>query len=730
MTTAVLQASLTGLSGTLHEQFTNWLDRRKPQEEKMLRAYQDMMRIARDDDTKDIGTSRAQKSKVFIGSTRSKIRSARAKIKDSLFGANQLPFDTKPSNEKLKDFADAVEEILSYQLEEGKWRKVLSTGVDAISTYGTGFIFGPFVKKMTHTSVEAIDAGGYKRLKESQFEYDCPYFEHARTMDCYPDPEAEDPQEGNGIYWASRKQPEFIRALKDQEGYDNEAIDRALNEKVSSYTDQGSDRTDQARMNLYRYTREGRIWFIRYFGLVKKKQLRDWKRETVSSAPANDADERVEAIVIMAGGHVIKAEENPYKDHKRPVRKCVYEDVEHEMWGVGIAENNDPNQRVINSAFRLFVEGKAYALLKTCSIDRSKFEVQEDFKVFPGKRFLMKPGLTPEERKEAIIWHDVADVTAGWEKVIALSEQFSDDDTAITKYTQGNDAQHLNKTAAGMSMIMNASSLPIKEVLSNIDEMWIEDMIEDLIDWNLENLEPETVRVILGDKQAAVWKQVKEYGKTNFMEWFATGSATFMAKEVLMHKLQGFLQIVLGSEHALQEVDLNELLQQIWDAGQIGKESPILDEEEKQKKAQNPANAQAEEHIKEIEAEATKLIKQAQEQAKNAEAQAADAKRMEGLKDRELAAKERSEERKLLLEIVRSGSQSHLIAAQIDKLEAETVKTDKEAAVVPTKAMLEAAADKGKDDSGSAGKAGADTAPADGAGGGVADAETASGATA
>jgi hypothetical protein len=60
--------------GTLHSQFTDWLDRRKPQEEKMLRAYQDNMRIARDDDTKDTGVSKAQKSKIFVGSTRGKVR--------------------------------------------------------------------------------------------------------------------------------------------------------------------------------------------------------------------------------------------------------------------------------------------------------------------------------------------------------------------------------------------------------------------------------------------------------------------------------------------------------------------------------------------------------------------------------------------------------------------------------------------------------------------------------
>jgi hypothetical protein len=189
-----------------------------------------------------------------------------------------------------------------------------------------------------------------------------------------------------------------------------------VTEKVSSYTDQGSDRTDQARMNLYRYTREGRIWFIRYFGLVKRRELeleaRQPRRpaqacaeEAAEQAPNDDDEERVEAIVIMAGGQVIKAEENPYKEQKRPVRRCVYEDVEHEMWGVGIPENNDPHQRVTNAAFRLFIEGKAFALLPMCSHRRSKFEVTEDFKLFPGKRYLMKPGLTADERKEAIIWH-------------------------------------------------------------------------------------------------------------------------------------------------------------------------------------------------------------------------------------------------------------------------------------------------------------------------------------
>src|SRR4051812_6478000 len=111
MDTGTGPTPLGGLSGTLQNQFADWLDRRKPQEEKMLRAYQDNMRITRDDDTADTGMAKTQKARrgIFIGSTRGKIRSARAKLKDALFSNGGFPFDTKPSNEKLKPFADTME---------------------------------------------------------------------------------------------------------------------------------------------------------------------------------------------------------------------------------------------------------------------------------------------------------------------------------------------------------------------------------------------------------------------------------------------------------------------------------------------------------------------------------------------------------------------------------------------------------------------------------------------
>ena len=57
---------------------------------------------------------------------------------------------------------------------------------------------------------------------------------------------------------------------------------------------------------------------------------------------------------------------------------------------------------------------------------------------------------------------------------------------------------------------------------------------------------------------------IKQFGKTSFMTWRATGAATFMQKEVLANKLQGFMQISMGNPATAGMVNGRELLEQVW----------------------------------------------------------------------------------------------------------------------------------------------------------------------
>ena len=603
----------TSLCSTLYQRFQDWLQQRKPQENRMFDCYQDWMRINRDDEGKDSGLARSQQAKLFIGSSRGKVRSAKAKIRDVMFGGGEMPFDTEPTSEDLKEFSDTMEKILNLQLRDMNFERMIGAqGVSSLGVYGTGFCFGPFVKDKDHTYTQvAIDPmTGAPALSEQKHTYPCPYFEHGRTMDCYPDPEAEDVDQGRGLFWAAKKQKEFILSLKGQPGFWDEAVEHAYNQRITAYTSDGSDRTDMARRNLYRYEKDGRIWYHRYFGTVLVTDFLEWKvaagqmSEEEKQKHLEGVDERevIEVMAILGGGVVLKVDQSPWA--RRPAYRAVYEEAEHEMWGVGIAENNEGHQKVLNASARAFIENKAFSLNPPRSIDRSKYKATEDFKLYPGKIFEMQDGLTPEERQNALMVHAVPDVSEGWQTLIALSERLSDDDTAITKYSQGDDSPALNKTATGISMIMNASSLPIKEVISNIDRMWIEPMIQALIEWDMKYLDPETVKILLGEKEAVVWKTIQQFGKTSFMKWFATGAKSFMMREVLMHKLQGFLQLVLsGGPATLPHVDVRELLDQIWRAGQVGLESPIMSDDNKTAQAVNAVKQQAAQIIQQLQAE-------------------------------------------------------------------------------------------------------------------------------
>jgi len=571
----------------LEQRLTAWENARKPQELKLLECYNDVMRIPRDDDTTGTGTAKAKKSKsLFIGSTRNKVRAARAKIIDALFGNGSMPFDTTPTDEALAPFADVMEDIITEQMERGKFKDLLKTGVNTLATYGTGFVFGPFVRK--ETLVETMVQEG--ALTESKYEFDLPYFELGNTLDVYPDPEAREVESGLGVFWTTMESPTTVAAWKNDKAYKN--IDAALAGPGDRGNETGSERAAQYRANVEYWFKNDRIKVARFFGKVPAAELKAWNADQEGDALQSDSDERldgemVEAIVIMAGGVVVKVVENPYSG-KNPTHRCLYEAVEHEMWGVGVAENNAPHQKVTNAAFRLFMEGKGMALLGTASVDRSKFMPTEDFRKYPGKVYQFKPGLSPDEQKAAIQIHVEPDITGGWIDVIRMSEQFSDDDTGITKYTQGDDSRNLNKTATGISMIMSASSLPMKEVIQNIDAMWIEPIVECYIDWNLKYLTPETVQKIHGDEAAELWAKIKQFGKSSFMDWQATGTASFMQKEVLTNKIRAFSEFALGNPVTAQLIDAKELLRQTWDVMEIGKESPILEDKDGQESLPEP----------------------------------------------------------------------------------------------------------------------------------------------
>jgi len=145
-------------------------------------------------------------------------------------------------------------------------------------------------------------------------------------------------------------------------------------------------------------------------------------------------------------------------------------------------------------------------------------------------------------------------------QLISMGEMFksyADDETALPAYTYGNQGNEVNKTAQGMSMQMNAASLPIKSVVKNLEDFCIRPFITSAFDWNMQWSDKEDIK---GDMQINV-----------------LGTSALMAKETKAQQLMQFLNIT-ANPLDMKYVDRKYLLTEIAKSMEIDTTKAVPDQ--------------------------------------------------------------------------------------------------------------------------------------------------------
>jgi hypothetical protein len=164
-------------------------------------------------------------------------------------------------------------------------------------------------------------------------------------------------------------------------------------------------------------------------------------------------------------------------------------------------------------------------------VNKDRIDVKRtgDLSIYPGKVWYVKGNATPKEAIDSITFPDVS---SGLREMIELFERFSDEETGIPKYTSGQQDTFLNKTAAGMSMLMTQANINLKSVIKNIDNYWTEPIVEAFYEWFLSFAE-------------------KSWGMMIPLRIKATGSDSLIAKELKMENLMKFMQVTSAPQDAI-----------------------------------------------------------------------------------------------------------------------------------------------------------------------------------
>ncbi len=230
----------------------------------------------------------------------------------------------------------------------------------------------------------------------------------------------------------------------------------------------------------------------------------------------------VQVNVWVCSGMVIRAVINPFTPMRIPYQAFPYELNPYQFFGVGVAENMEDAQLLMNGHMRMGIDNLALAGNLVFDVDEAQLVPGQSMEVYPGKIFRRQTGVTgtainglkfPNTAPENLQMYQVA-------------RQLADEETGIPSIVHGQTGvTGTGRTASGLSMLLGSAGLSIKTVIKNIDDYLLKPMGEAYFQWNMQfnDLDVE----IIGD-----------------LEIKPKGVAAVMQKEVRSQRLTMLLQTV------------------------------------------------------------------------------------------------------------------------------------------------------------------------------------------
>jgi len=461
-----------------------------------------------DPDAKDIYGYMGDGQNIPPGATASDLMKNLAQDYEDLGFEEGSAIQGEPQIEPAKMAAEAMQKLIHDQLEESKAVTIMRNTFFEMALMGTGIIKGPFTNSKTYHSYDRVEDVNVYVAKEKAV----PSIEAVSCWDFYPDPNATNIDDCDYVIQRHSYNRQQLVDLKRKPMFDAEAIEACLQEGPN-YQVRGYESSLYDRENITSVYKN-RFEVLEYWGILDAEIARECGLDV-----AEDMD-FVHVNAWICGNHVLRIVENPFTPKRIPYLVCPYEVNPYQFFGVGIAENMEDSQQIMNGHARMAIDNLALAGNLVFDVDETMLVPGQDMKVFPGKIFRRQSGQTGQAVHGLKFPNTAIENLQMFDKF----RQLADESTGIPSYSHGaTGIQSTTRTASGMSMLMGAAALSIKTVIKNIDDYLLKPLGESLYHWNMQFNDdaPE----IKGD-----------------LEVKAEGTSSLMQKEVRSQRLITFMQ--------------------------------------------------------------------------------------------------------------------------------------------------------------------------------------------
>lgn len=402
--------------------------------------------------------------------------------------------------------AKKMEKKIHDQLDESNASKQLRSTAFEMALFGTGIMKGPFAidKEYPNWSSE----GEYSPLIKT-----VPSTSHVSVWNFYADPDAINMDEAQYVIERHKMSRTQIRALKKRPFFRKKVIDDVI-AQGESYTkkywedDLMDYRTDQGI---------DRFEVLEFWGAVERELLE--QNDVKIPKELENADE-LQANIWYCNGRILRMVLNPFKPARIPYYAVPYELNPYSLFGIGIAENMDDTQTLMNGFMRMAVDNAVLSGNLVFEVDETNLTPGQDMSVYPGKVFRRQGGAPGQ----AIFGTKFPNVSNENLQLFDKARVLADESTGMPSFAHGQTGvSGVGRTASGISMLMNAASGSVKTVIKNLDDYLLRPLGEAFFSFNMQfDFDAD----IKGD-----------------LEVKARGTESLMANEVRSQRLMQFLQV-------------------------------------------------------------------------------------------------------------------------------------------------------------------------------------------
>ena len=554
-------------------------DYREQDEDRWSRAYRNYRGLY----GTDVQFTEAEKSRVFIKITKTKTLAAYGQVVDVLFGGNKFPisieptelpdgvvkdvsFDPKepqelrgdttlsspygfagdgkelpagataqslqeslgPLQEKLQDVdnlkegvgktptsitfspamvaAKSMEKKITDQLEESNASKHLRSTAFEMVLFGTGVLKGPFAIDKEYPNWD--ENGEYNPTFKT-----VPQINNVSIWNFYPDPDSRSMEEATYVVERHKMSRSELRGLKRRPYFRDNVIEEAIQEG-ENYTKKHWE--DDLADYSPEYSIE-RFEVLEYWGICDVQMLID---DGIDIPKEMKEFEEIQCNIWVCNGKLLRVVINPFKPASIPYMAAPYELNPYSFFGVGLAENMDDTQTLMNGFMRMAVDNAVLSGNLLIEVDETNLVPGQDLSVYPGKIFRRQGGAPGQ----AIFGTKFPNVSNENMQLFDKARQLTDEATGLPSFSHGQTGvTGVGRTASGISMLMNAAAGSIKTVIKNVDDYLLNPLGKGMFRFNMQfDFDPD----IKGD-----------------LEVKARGTESLMANEVRSQRLMQFMQV-------------------------------------------------------------------------------------------------------------------------------------------------------------------------------------------